>query len=53
LHRTLGIAVRTTNDHGEHAEPAIYTAIQREQKEKSKAEEARILYVAMTGPATG
>ena len=48
VHRTLGMAARTTDDHGETVKPAIYELISDAASEKGAAEHARILYVAMT-----
>ena len=48
LHRRLGMGVRVTDSGGDTATPAICRAIKNEQAEKDEAEQARMLYVAMT-----
>ena len=61
-HRSLGIALRTTDDDGKELEPAAWACINRMRKWQDRAESARMLYVAMTrardylmigGPAGG
>ncbi|HUW61655.1 MAG TPA: UvrD-helicase domain-containing protein [Candidatus Bathyarchaeia archaeon] len=48
LHRRLGMGVRVADSGGDTATPAICRAIKNEQAEKDEAEQARMLYVAMT-----
>ena len=48
LHRRLGMGVRVTDSGGGPVNPAICHAIKKEQSEKDEAEQARMLYVAMT-----
>jgi len=48
LHRRLGMGVRVADSGGDTASPAICRAIKNEQAEKDEAEQARMLYVAMT-----
>lgn len=47
-HRTLGIALKVTDDQGERVSPPIYQCIDQRKTSEELAEQARVLYVAMT-----
>ncbi len=47
-HRSLGIALRTTDEDDKYLEPAAWQCINRMRKWQDRAESARMLYVAMT-----
>lgn len=46
--RGLGAAAKVANDQGEPVKPILYELIYGERKDRSHAEHARILYVALT-----
>jgi ATP-dependent helicase/nuclease subunit A len=48
LHDTLGMALKATDAKGEQHSPLIGTAITNRIKEETEAEDARVLYVALT-----
>jgi len=48
LHRDLGVAVKVAGEQGEPKSCSMYTLIQRARDEHETAENARVLYVAMT-----
>lgn len=47
-HRTLGLAAKIAGPNGESMEPAVFELIKRDRGDRERAEDARILYVAMT-----
>ncbi|MCC6486039.1 MAG: UvrD-helicase domain-containing protein, partial [Candidatus Hydrogenedentes bacterium] len=48
FHRALGLAVKVTGDSGDKESPGCLNAINARQKREELAEQARVLYVAMT-----
>lgn len=48
LHRRLGLAADVVGADGDRHKPAIATLIGRVEKEEDRAEQARVLYVALT-----
>jgi ATP-dependent helicase/nuclease subunit A len=48
IHRFYGMAACCCNERGEREKPSIYQAIRAAMDKKDKAEQARILYVALT-----
>jgi ATP-dependent helicase/nuclease subunit A len=48
FHRTMGIAVKVTDGQGDRISPPIAQAISKRQCDEELAEQARVLYVAMT-----
>jgi ATP-dependent helicase/nuclease subunit A len=47
-HRTLGLAAKVTDARGERVAPAIMEEMARDRLARERAEDARVLYVAMT-----
>ena len=47
-HRTMGIAVKVTDAYGDRAAPPLFQAITQSRNAEELAEQARVLYVAMT-----
>jgi ATP-dependent helicase/nuclease subunit A len=47
-HRTMGIAVKVADEYGERVAPPVFQAISHRKTEEELAEQARVLYVAMT-----
>ncbi len=47
-HRTMGVAVKVTDDSGDRATPPVFQAISQTRNTEELAEQARVLYVAMT-----
>ena len=48
MHKRLGIAAKVSGPDGEWAAPAMYKAIEAVRNDEELAEQARVLYVAMT-----
>jgi ATP-dependent exoDNAse (exonuclease V) beta subunit len=48
FHRRLGLVASCTDDFGERAKPLLWKSIDRAEQDTRRAEEARVLYVALT-----